>query len=177
MPMILIASALAGLAAAPTSLAPGSLEARSDRSARVPAGHVFTCTPTQVRNGDGPIWCAEGPRIRLAAVAAREIDGSCRPRHPCPLASGTEARAALVELLGGPKGQAQQGHVRVEAPTMTCLSDGGEKDDRTAAWCVTLAGIELNCAMVRSGTALRWAYYDRDNRLSACAPPGRGERG
>jgi hypothetical protein len=60
---------------------------------------------------------------------------------------------------------------------MTCLSEGGEKGDRTAAWCVTLAGIELNCAMVRSGTALRWPYYDRDNRLSACAPPDRGERG
>lgn len=43
----------------------------------VAAGHSFTCTPTRVWDGDGPIWCAEGQRIRLAGIAAREIDGSC----------------------------------------------------------------------------------------------------
>ena len=32
----------------------------------VPAGEEFTCTPTRVWDGDGPVWCAEGPRIRLA---------------------------------------------------------------------------------------------------------------
>ena len=48
----------------------------------VPAGQSFQCTPTLVWDGDGPIWCAEGPRIRIAGVAAREIDGSCRPGQP-----------------------------------------------------------------------------------------------
>lgn len=46
--------------------------------ANLPAGVSFSCTPIAVWDGDGPIWCAEGPRIRLAGVAAREIDGSCR---------------------------------------------------------------------------------------------------
>ena len=40
----------------------------------IPAGPSFTCTPTAVYDGDGPIWCAEGPRIRLAGIAAREMD-------------------------------------------------------------------------------------------------------
>lgn len=41
----------------------------------VPTGHQFNCTPTRVWDGGGPIWCAEGPRVRLAGIAAREIDG------------------------------------------------------------------------------------------------------
>lgn len=40
----------------------------------VAAGTAFTCTPTRVWDGDGPIWCAEGPRIRLEGIAAREMD-------------------------------------------------------------------------------------------------------
>ena len=54
----------------------------------VPADEEFTCTPTRVWDGDGPVWCAEGPRIRLAGIAAREIDDSCRANQPCPTASG-----------------------------------------------------------------------------------------
>lgn len=36
----------------------------------VPADEEFTCTPTRVWDGDGPVWCEEGPRIRLAGIAA-----------------------------------------------------------------------------------------------------------
>ena len=34
----------------------------------IPTGEEFTCTPTRVWDGDGPIWCAEGPRVRLAGT-------------------------------------------------------------------------------------------------------------
>ena len=56
----------------------------------VPAGQSFQCTPVAVWDGDGPIWCAEGPHIRLSGIAAREIDGSCRPGHPCPNADALQ---------------------------------------------------------------------------------------
>ena len=36
----------------------------------VAPGATFTCTPVAVWDGDGPIWCAEGPRIRLEGIAA-----------------------------------------------------------------------------------------------------------
>lgn len=79
----------------------------------VATGETFTCTPTSVWDGDGPIWCAEGPRIQIAGVAAREMDGSCRPNHPCPSVSATEARDWLVQLLGGSRGRLSTGHVKV----------------------------------------------------------------
>ena len=70
----------------------------------VAAGLLFACTPTLVADGDGPVWCAEGPHVRIAGIAARERDGSCRPGQPCPTASADAAMAALVNLLGGSRG-------------------------------------------------------------------------
>ena len=130
----------------------------------VAAGLLFTCTPTAVWDGDGPIWCAEGPRIRLAGIAAREADGTCRSNQPCPGASSDQARDQLVRLLGGARGTLPTGHVKVRARPMRCASDGSAGGSRTAAWCVTSAGVDLNCAMVRSGKALRWRRYWRNHR-------------
>jgi endonuclease YncB( thermonuclease family) len=131
----------------------------------IAAGSAFTCTPIRVWDGDGPIWCAEGPKIRLAGIAAREIDGSCRPRHPCPKASGTAARDALVALVGSSKGQSREGHVLTAGKPLRCVSGGSGKGDRTAARCWSSNGLELNCAMVRQGYALRWPDYDRQRKL------------
>src|SRR3546814_10799127 len=75
----------------------------------VPSGQSFICTPVRVWDGDGPIWCRVGPRIRLAGIAAREIDGSCRRGHPCPGASGIAARDTLVRVLGGARGRTGTG--------------------------------------------------------------------
>jgi hypothetical protein len=45
---------------------------------------------------------------------------------------------------------------------MTCRSGGSAKGSRTAAWC-SLPGVgDLSCAMVRTGTVLRWSRYGGD---------------
>ena len=41
----------------------------------VPAGQSFNCTPTAVWDGDGPIWSAEGPHIRLSGIARGKWTG------------------------------------------------------------------------------------------------------
>lgn len=128
-------------------------------SSFVTAGHSFSCTPTAVWDGDGPIWCAQGPKIRLRGIAAREMDGTCRPDHPCPSASADKARDALVRLLGGPKGTLPSRHIKVKAPTMQCTSVGSGKGARTAALCILPGVGDLSCAMVRTGTVLRWTQY------------------
>lgn len=125
----------------------------------IPAGQSFSCTPTRVWDGDGPIWCSEGPRIRLSGIAAREADGSCRANQPCPEASAEEARDTLVDLVGEPIGVGPHGHILVRGPTMSCVSVGSAGGDRTAAWCVSPRGGDLSCAMVATGTALRWDRF------------------
>src|SRR3954468_20079043 len=97
----------------------------------VAAGTTFACTPVAVWDGDGPVWCAEGPKIRIAGIAAREIDESCRSNQPCPAVTGAEARDRLVRLFGGPKGRLPDGHVRVRSAAMTCYSDGSAGGSRT----------------------------------------------
>lgn len=130
------------------------------------AGLIFACTPVRVWDGDGPIWCAEGPKVRLAGIAAREMDGSCRPGHPCPSAPAVTARDRLVRLLGGARGRAPEGHVLVRGPTLGCLSTGSAGGARTAAWCSSPRTGDLSCAMVRTGAVLRWKRYWRDHQCS-----------
>ncbi|WP_082820052.1 thermonuclease family protein [Sphingopyxis terrae] len=130
----------------------------------VPAGQSFDCTPTAVWDGDGPIWCAEGPHIRLSGIAAREMDGSCRPGHPCPAADPIAARDHLAELVGTPQGKLRTGHVTVSGPTMRCRSAGGAGGTRTAAFCVSPKSGDLSCAMVRNGYAAKWDRYWQGHR-------------
>lgn len=120
-----------------------------------PAGEAFACTPVRVWDGDGPIWCAEGPRIRLAGIAARELDGTCRGGHPCPKASGIQARDRLVQLLGGPRGTTRDGHVLVRGPRLSCRSRGPDRYGRTLADCAGRGG-DVGAALVRAGVAARW---------------------
>ena len=128
-------------------------------AAVVPAGQPFTCTPTRVWDGDGPIWCREGMHVRLAGIAAREMDGSCRQGQPCPDASALAARDALVTLLGGAKGRSNTGHILVDGPALACISTGNARGNRTGAWCAGLTIGDLSCAMIRTGTVLRWERY------------------
>ncbi|MBA3677837.1 MAG: thermonuclease family protein [Sphingosinicella sp.] len=116
---------------------------------------MFICTVTSVWDGDGPIHCAEGQKIRLHAIAAREIDETCTAGHPCPSASGAEAKRALQRFALG--------------QTLRCEATGTSYA-RMTAWCWRRDGLELNCAMIRSGTALRWDKYDRQRKLCRRVP-------
>lgn len=130
----------------------------------IPFGQSFQCTPTRVWDGDGPIWCQEGPHVRLAGIAAKEIDGTCNANQPCPDATAEAARDALASLIGTPQGKSPQGHVMLIGPKMTCKSDGGAGGNRTAAWCVSPKSGDVNCAMILGGWALPWDKYWRGHR-------------
>lgn len=124
-------------------LVPASQRHPSDR---------FTCTVTGIYDGDGPIYCREGHSIRLHAIAAREMDETCRTGHPCPSASGAAAKRELQSLA--------LGH------TLTC-EQTGISYNRITAICWTEQNLELNCAMVSSGKAALWPSYNR--RRSICS--------
>lgn len=137
----------------------GAGPTRSKKPPIVESAVKFSCTPTHVWDGDGPIWCAEGPRIRLAGIAAREMDETCRPNQPCPTVSAVDARDALVSLVGKPTGIGPNGHVLVQGPELSCVSNGSAGGSRTAAWCTLPSGVDLSCALVELGVALPWERY------------------
>lgn len=109
----------------------------------------LSCAVAYVNDGD-TLRCQDGTRIRLHAVAARESDGSCSPGHPCPAATAESAAAVLRRLADG--------------RTLSCRRTG-RSYDRITAICWTPEGVEINCAMIRSGTTLIWEKFDRQSPL------------
>ena len=108
----------------------------------------FECEVAYVNDGD-TLRCGDGTRLRLHAIAARETDNSCSPGHPCPTASASFSRSALIDLAGR---------------TITC-NRTGTSHDRVTAICWNSAGIEINCAMVRSGAAVHWERFNRQEPI------------
>ena len=60
---------------------------------------------------------------------------------------------------GGAKGRSATGHILVTGPRLQCRSTGNAKGDRTGAWCAAPAIGDISCAMIASGTVLRWSRY------------------
>jgi endonuclease YncB( thermonuclease family) len=113
-------------------------------------GPLFTCHVNGVHDGDGPIYCDEGEKVRLTAIAARELNETCNPGHPCPAASAASATQELRRLALG--------------QALTCEKTGTSYK-RTTAWCWRPDGTELNCAMMRSEKAAYWPKFDPAKRI------------
>lgn len=116
-------------------------------------GNSFPCTVASVHDGD-TFRCADGTRIRVAGIDARELDGSCAPGHPCASAPPEAATAALDRLVDG--------------ETLSC-EPNGTTYKRIAAFCRRPDGVDVSCAMLASGTVALWPRYWKGHRC----PPGR----
>ena len=108
----------------------------------------FSCDVAHVNDGD-TLRCDDGTRVRLHAIAARESDGSCSPGHPCPSASAATSQAALERLAGR---------------RINCVQTGTSYR-RVTAICDNEQGVEINCAMVRSGAAVIWDRFNRQEPI------------
>lgn len=126
-----------------------TLERVSDASTGPTSAERFLCVVAYVNDGD-TLRCKDGTRVRLHAVAAREADETCSPGHPCPAASAASATAELRRLAAN--------------QTISC-EQIGQSYNRVTAICWTPAQVEINCAMIRSGTTLVWEKFDRQRAL------------
>lgn len=97
--------------------------------------------------------CQDGTRVRLHAVAARELDESCRSGHPCPAATGAAAQRALSDLALG--------------QVLKC-DKTGTSYERITAICRNEQDVEINCAMVNNGLALIWSRFN--DQRAICGP-------
>lgn len=109
----------------------------------------FECQVNKITDGD-TLRCTDGTRIRLHAVAARESDETCKVGHPCPNASAASATAKLTDLA--------------YRQTLRC-EQIGTSYNRVTAICRNEANVEINCAMVQSGTAVIWPRYNEQRRI------------
>ena len=112
----------------------------------------FICTVAAVTDAD-TIRCADGTRVRIAGINAREKDGSCRPGAPCPAMRHAQAQPIVERLTL---------HKRLSCQPV----DRSFK--RIVATCRLPSGADLSCAIIASGAALRWESYWRRYRMGVC---------
>ncbi len=126
------------------------------------SGPTFTCTVTRVHDGDGPLWCAEGPKVRIAGIQAPDFESAqpCRAGRAGYVCSDTRARASqrTVSAL-------------VLRRRLTCQALEPSYN-RVVARCRLPDGRDLSCAVLAAGAATRWDRYLRRYNLGAC-PAGR----
>ena len=104
---------------------------------------TFLCTVAGVHDGD-TLRCGSGTRVRLAGIDAPEV-GRCPRYRWCAKGDAQASRRALERMTLG--------------RTIRCEANGTSYD-RVTAWC-RAGGVDVNCAMVRSGFAIRRWDYDR----------------
>jgi endonuclease YncB( thermonuclease family) len=126
----------------------GTDDGRDNSNSRTEVNGAFPCAVASVHDGD-TFRCADGVRVRVAGIDARELDGSCAPGHPCASAPPEQATAALDRLIDG--------------QTLTC-EPNGRTYNRVAAFCRRADGVDVSCAMLASGTVARWDRYWRGHR-------------
>jgi endonuclease YncB( thermonuclease family) len=118
----------------------------------------FACEVVRVHDGDGPLWCANGVKIRVAGIQAPDFEDA----GPC--------RAGRAEFVCS-NAQAERCRVIVERLTLhrslTC-EPFGKSYDRVVARCRFADGRDLACTIIAVGAATRWDRYWRGYKLPDC---------
>lgn len=122
------------------------------------SGSAFTCTVTRVHDGDGPLWCAEGPKIRIAGIQAPDFESAT----PC-----REGRAGYVCDDRAARASQRTVSALVLGKRLTCISLEPSYS-RIVARCRLPDGRDLSCAVLAAGAATRWDRYWRRYRMPAC---------
>ena len=121
----------------------------------------FTCVVVRVHDGDGPLWCAGGIKVRIAGVQAPDYEdaepcrrpGARRANYTCDTVAADRSQQ-IVERL-------------VLRQTLMCRPVGMSYA-RIVARCTLADGRSLSCAVIATGAAVRWDRYWRHYRMGEC---------
>jgi endonuclease YncB( thermonuclease family) len=120
---------------------------------------TFSCTVTRVHDGDGPLWCAEGPNVRIAGIQAPDFESAepCRRRRAEYVCSDAAARASQRKVSA-----------LVLRRRLTCQALEPSYN-RIVARCRLPDGRDLSCAVLAAGAATRWDRYWQRYHLGVCS--------
>jgi endonuclease YncB( thermonuclease family) len=119
---------------------------------------AFLCLVTHVHDGDGPLWCANGIKVRIAGAQAPDFENAepCRRGKPAYVCSDVQAARSqrIVEKMTLNR-------------SMTC-QPVGKSYTRVVARCTLPDGRSLSCAVIAAGAATRWDSYWRRYGMGEC---------
>lgn len=122
------------------------------------SGSAFICTVTRVHDGDGPLWCAEGPKVRIAGIQAPDFESAT----PC-----RDGRAGYVCDDRAARASQRTVSALVLGKRLTCTALEPSYS-RIVARCRLPDGRDLSCAVLAAGAATRWDRYWRRYRMAPC---------
>lgn len=126
------------------------------------ASAPFSCTVIHVHDGDGPLWCANGTKVRIAGVQAPDYQSA----EPCRRADPSRSDYVCDDVAAG---QSQKNVERlVLHRTLTCRPMGMSYK-RVVARCTLADGRSLSCLVIASGAAVRWDRYWRQYHMGDCS--------
>jgi endonuclease YncB( thermonuclease family) len=119
---------------------------------------AFTCEVIRVHDGDGPLWCRSGQRIRIAGVQAPDFTSAepCRQHrtgYTCDDRAAERSRRIMVGLTL---------HRRLVCQPVD------RSYSRVVARCTLPDGRSLSCAAIASGAAVHWERYWRRYGMGEC---------
>jgi len=101
---------------------------------------AIICERPWVSDGDTLSCRNLGPRVRLVGIDAPELPGHCNPGRRCTPGNGAASKQHLVTL--------------VRSGPVVVRPQGFDRYDRILAR-VSVNGVDLSCAMVERGAAVR----------------------
>lgn len=127
----------------------------------MPALPPFVCEVVRVHDGDGPLWCRSGQKVRVAGIQAPDFEDAAPCRRPaarrgtytCDDVAAERARLIVSRLTLGRR--------------LICQSTG-RSYSRIVARCTLPDGRSLSCAAIAAGAAVRWDRYWRQYRMGDC---------
>ena len=123
---------------------------------------AFSCAVTRVHDGDGPLWCSNGIKVRIAGVQAPDFESA----SPCRAADSRRANY-LCDDAAAKRSQRIVERL-VLRKTLKCDSTG-KSYGRVVARCALPDGRSLSCAVIASEAAVRWDRYWRQYRMGECS--------
>lgn len=116
---------------------------RGNAFARRSAARNISCTVTRVHDGDGPIWCSNGTKIRVAGIQAPDFEDTVpcregRAGYPCSNTAAERSRVVVERLT--------------LHQAMTCQAMG-KSYSRVVTRCTLQDGRSLSCAILAAGGA------------------------
>lgn len=119
------------------------------------------CDVIRVHDGDGPLWCRSGEKVRIAGVQAPDFESAepCRgldarrPNYTCDDRAARRSQHIVSGLVLRKRLSCER----------TAISYG-----RIVARCTLPDGRSLSCAAIAARAAVKWDRYWRQYRMGDC---------
>lgn len=119
------------------------------------------CNVVRVHDGDGPLWCRSGEKIRVAGIQAPDFTSA----EPCHRPA---ARRVAYTCDDRAAARSQQIVERLTLNRRLTCQPVGTSYKRIVARCTLPDGRSLSCATIAAGAAVRWDRYWRRYGMSEC---------